>query len=162
MGRGGYSGGSTIIGPWSQGWFSRPKSQPVSTPAEKAARKTAKSVKKPNAELGSKPAKVAKSAKEPLMKKENRAAHDRQEAFLRKTTVQNAPVPAKTKKRPKNEIKKTTPLDAVSPVRPPKPNKLQTLAKFRSYDEYVRSLVAKPELAKQHGLTGTAIVKKKR
>jgi hypothetical protein len=38
MGKGGYNGGSTIVGPWSGGWFSRPRGKPVQlTPEEMKA-----------------------------------------------------------------------------------------------------------------------------
>jgi len=38
MGKGGYNGGSTIVGPWSGGWFSKPRGKPVQlTPEEMKA-----------------------------------------------------------------------------------------------------------------------------
>lgn len=50
MGKGGYNGGSTIVGPWSGGWFSRPRSKPVQlTPEElKAAAERRAEIKAQN------------------------------------------------------------------------------------------------------------------
>lgn len=56
MGKGGYTGGSTIIGPWSSGWFSRPKAKTRPTEEQVAAKakRKAKAQEKERARVAAK------------------------------------------------------------------------------------------------------------
>ena len=63
MGKGGYNGGSTIIGPWSSGWFSKTKGKAKAGPSEEElaakAKRKAKAAAKEAARLAAQNGKKA-------------------------------------------------------------------------------------------------------
>ncbi|MDG5487838.1 hypothetical protein NYR55_04290 [Sphingomonas sp. BGYR3] len=112
MGKGGYRGGSTIVGPWSAGWFSgpKPKAGPTKEASAHAAGKASKS-----------PAKAKGAKRKPVKMSDARITADAEEKRLRKTVQQSAPVNmtgvAKRSKKQKNPAAITVPKSAAEAQR---------------------------------------------